>query len=79
MLRLIVQTNVRYKTKKEKETKEKSTKRVGKYKKKTLCATDENTEKKAPNKAQTVTKTVMFLSMKMKMMKLTNAKQKKIG
>ena len=79
MLRLIVQTKRRYKTKNEKETKEKSTKGTENKRKVTLFAQQMKKQGKALNKAQTKTKTVMYHSMKMKTKKLTNAKQQKTG
>ena len=79
MLRLIVQTKGRYKMKTKKDTTEKSAKEEGKQKEMTLFELPTRKQVKAANKAQNVTRTVMFLSKKMKTKKSTTVKQKKIG
>ena len=78
-LRLIVQTKGRYKMKMKKDTTEKSAKEEGKQKEMTLFELLTRKQVKAPNEAQNVTRTVMFLSKKMKTKKSTTVKQKKIG
>ena len=78
MLRLIVQTKRRYKTKKKKETKKEP--REGEERQKmTLFVLSTKRQDKARTRAQVATWTVMYPSMKTKMKRLTNVKQKKVG
>ena len=79
MLRLIVQTKRQYKTKKKKETKEEPVEDEKKHKEDdSLCVSDEETGEGSEQSSKK-TKTAMFLSRKIKMRKLTNARKKKIG
>ena len=79
MLRLIVQTKGRYKMKTKIDTTAKWAKEEGKQKEMVLFVLPTRKQVKVPNRAQNVTRTVMFLSKKMKTKKSTAVKQKKIG